>query len=361
MGPQGPQGENVDTGGIDPIELAQAHHIAWVIDDADAAMGDQTSILRVGEDQMVSAVVGAQSGKKLPSVTATVTLSVTKDDNEAITLEDGMISAVGVGKAEITAMSAVAGLSSKLTVTVTKPVAKIVFMVGEGDDATAADSEYFLAEGQSTDEITAVAHNEDDEKVDVRSNWSWSSDDTGVATVKQKKDGDDLAAMGSIATITGAGTGDATISAMVEGVSGSIDVSVTGQTITRILRASTSDTQNNTFVWDRTTDPAASAYSPATIVFRVSLYDDISRDEIAGATINVASSDETVVTVPATVTSATAGAGGVEVTVTPAPADPNADPAVAAGSRSAVVTLTTVGADPVRINFTVTVKGAPSS
>ena len=323
-------------------------------------MGNQSSILRVDEEQMVSAVVGAQSGKKLPSVTATVTLEVTKDENDAIMLEDGMISAIGVGTAEITAESAVAGLSAKLTVTVTKPVSRIVFMVGEGENATAADSEYFLAVGQSTPEITAEAQNADGETVEVRSNWSWSSDDTSVATVVQKKDDKKkLVAMGSIGTITGQGAGDATVSAMVEGVSGSIDVSVTGQTITRILRASTSDTPNNTFVWDRTADPAATAYSPATIVFRASLYDNISRDEIAAATINVASSDTDVVTVPATVTSATAGAGGVEVTVTPAPVDPNAAPATPAGSRSAVVTLSSVGADPVRINFTVRIVGAP--
>ena len=49
-----------------------------------------------------------------------VALTITKNADEAITLEDGMITAVGAGSAEITAVSELAGISGKLTVMVTK-------------------------------------------------------------------------------------------------------------------------------------------------------------------------------------------------------------------------------------------------
>ena len=138
-GPPGPAGIP-DTGGIDPIQLAQAHHIALVVGDADkvnASANPPKATMRVGEELMISAVAGAQSGKALPGIP--VTLAITKNDDEAITLEDGVITAVGAGSAEITAESELAGISGTLTITSTKPISKIVF---DPDD-----SEYFLAAG----------------------------------------------------------------------------------------------------------------------------------------------------------------------------------------------------------------------
>ena len=68
QGPQGPAGIP-DTGGIDPIQLAQAHHIAIAIGDADKKDAMRrvafTTTMRVGEELMISAVAGAQSGKAL--------------------------------------------------------------------------------------------------------------------------------------------------------------------------------------------------------------------------------------------------------------------------------------------------------
>ena len=93
------------------------------------------------------AVVGAQSGKKLASVSATVTIAVTKNEDEAITFEDGMLVAVATGKAEITAKSELAGLSGKLKITVTNPVDKIMFMVGDDEHS----GEEFLAVGEKTE------------------------------------------------------------------------------------------------------------------------------------------------------------------------------------------------------------------
>ena len=322
--------------------------------------------MRVDEELMIAAVAGAQSGKALPGIP--VALSITKNDDEAITLEDGVITAVGAGSAEVTAESELAGIAGKLTVTVTKPIDKIVFVVlVEDDDPKDGPSAIVLAAGQMyMDEITAVAHDEDGNVIDLRSNWSWSSTDDGVATVSARKDDDDkLVDMGAHGTITGKGAGDAEIMATAEDVSGSIAVSVTGQTRTRIIRASTSNSPDNTFTWDR--NDATPAWDPATISFDVGLYDAFSNDRIAG-NVSVVSSVTTVAAVGNATASPTATTDAT-VEVTPAPTDPDADQdtdtegvqQVAAGNRTTVVTLTAVGADPVRILFTTTIVAADGS
>ena len=366
-GPEGPPGPAgiPDTGGIDPIQLAQAHHIAIKIGDGDKknATAGLSTTMRVDEELMIVAAARAQSEKVLDGIP--VALAITKNDDEAITLEDGVITAVGAGKAEITAASELAGIAGKLTVTVTKPITKVVFMVGTGDDAKDGPSDIVLAAGQTyMDEITAVAHDEDDNVITPRSDWSWSSTNTGVATVAARKDADDkLVDLGAHGTISGKGAGDAEIMVTTEGdVSGSIAVSVTGQTRTRIIRASTSNSPDNTFTWDR--NDASPAWDPATISFDVGLYDAFSSDRIAG-TVNVVSSVTTVAAVGAATVAPSATADGT-VTVTPAPTSPDDDQdtdtdgvqTLAAGTRTTVVTLSAVGADPVRILFTTVVVAA---
>ncbi len=334
QGPEGPAGPAgiPDTGGIDPIELAQAHHIAFVIGDADADMAPSEVIMRVGEDSMVSAVVGAQSGKKLPSVSATVTMSITKDENEAATLEDGVLTAVAAGTVEITAVSELAGLSGKLTATITKPVSKIVF---------SSASDLNLAANESSGEITAMAHDEDDEVVEVRTNWAWESDDPSVASVAQTKANKKLVEMGAKATITGKSSGSATITATVEGVSGEINVSVTGQRITRAIDPSTSD-NGNLFVWDQgLATPAwtdAGADGTTGTAFTVNLRDIVSNELITNWTLVVA---------PAT---AVAGAAATPDTDPPvAQVNPTlgaaAEPASGTATTTGTVTVTVTAAD----------------
>ncbi|MYB62306.1 MAG: collagen-like protein [Gemmatimonadetes bacterium] len=356
-GPQGPAGIP-DTGGIDPIQLAQAHHIAIKVGDGDKenATDGVSTTMRVGEDVMIVAAARAQSEKVLEGIP--VAIAITKNDDEAITLEDGMITAVGAGSAEITAMSDLAGIAGKLTVMVTKPIDEIVFMVGTGDDAADGPSSIVLAAGQVyKDEITAVAHDEDGKEIMPRSNWSWTSTDKAVATVAARKDDDDaLVDKGAHGTITGKGPGDAEIMATAEGVSGSISVSVSGQVQTRILRASTSDTPNNTFVYDRDSDTPA--WDPATIAFQVNLYDIFSGDRIAG-TVTAVSADTDLATVAVTTQPAAATPGLITVTPVLNPGDGTNDTDTDAGSQSVVITVSTVAADPVRVNFTLTVKDAP--
>ncbi|MCY3554706.1 MAG: hypothetical protein OXH56_05225 [Gemmatimonadetes bacterium] len=334
-----------------------------VVGDADKADATDglTATMRVGEELMVSAVAGAQSGKALPGIP--VTLSIDENDDEAITMEDGVITAAGAGEAVVKAESELAGIAGKLTVTVTKPIDKIVFMVGEGDEAADGPSDIVLAAGQEyKDEITAVAHDEDGEVIDPRSDWSWSSTDDGVATVAARKDDDDkLVDKGAHGTITGKGAGDAEIMATAEGVSGSIAVSVSGQVKTTQIVASTSD-MGNTFTWDR--GAASPAWDPATTTFQVNLYDLISDERIAG-TVNVESSDIAVATVgAATVTTTSGGTASATVSVSPAPSggpgDGTGDTDLAAGTRTAVISLTATGADPVRILISVVVKDAPA-
>ena len=366
-GPAGPQGEQgpagiPDTGGIDPIELAQAHHIAFVIDDADADMAPSTLILRVGEESMISAVVGAQSGKKLPSVSGTVAMAITKDESEAATLEDGMLTAVAAGTVEITATSELAGLTGMLTVTITKPVTKIVF---------SSASELNLAANESSGEITAMAHNEDDEVVAVRTNWDWESDDPSVASVAQTKVDKKLVEMGAKATITGKSSGSATVTATVEGVSGEISVSVTGQSITRVIDPSASS-RGNVFVWDIGLATAAwtDAGAPQTgTVFTVNLRDRVSNSLIdnwsLAVTPTTATAGEAAVADPATAQvdpvlgasmsgspAGTTETGAVDVTI--APVATLAD-GIAVGTYHTFVSLTATGAREARLQFTIRV------
>ena len=375
-GPEGPQGPAgiPDTGGIDPIELAQAHHIAIKVGDGDKenATGGVSTTMRVGEDVMIVAAARAQSEKVLEGIP--VAIAITKNDDEAITLEDGMITAVGAGSAEITAMSELAGISGKLKVMVTKPIDSIVFMVGED----AGPSNLNLAAGETyMNELIAVAHDEDDEVVEPRSNWSWSSTDGSVASVAVTKDPMDIKkvkGMGQYAMITGKGSGSAEITATAEGVSGSISVVVTGQRITRVIDPGSSN-NGNAFVWDRglatpgftdATDPDGNGTHDT--VFNVNLRDVVSNDLITTWALTVspgtavagtpATTDPVAAQVNPAVGAAAAAAnadGTVAVTVTVA----DVPAGIKAGRYNTFVSLRAIGAREARLLFTITVKDAP--
>ncbi len=332
-----------------------------MIGDADADMAPSSVILRVGEETMVIAAAGAQSGRKLPSVSATVTMAITDDDDEAITLEDGVLTAVGAGTAEITAESAIAGIAGKLTVTVTKPIDEIVFD---------ASSDLNLAAGESTGEITATAHDEDGEVIMPRSDWSWASSDGSVASVAQKKDADNkLVDGGRIATITGKGSGDADITATVEGVSGSIAVNVTGQSVTRVIDPSSSS-EGNVFVWDigLETPGWTDAGAPEDgTEFTVNLRDRVSNSLIDNWTLSVTPTsaaagtaateeDAQVDPVLGAVMDPADGAattGAIEVTI--APHTDGVTDGITVGTYHTFVSLTSTGAREARLQFTISV------
>ena len=316
--------------------------------------------MRVGEESMIVAVAGAQSGRALDAIP--VTISITKNADDAITLEDGVITAAGVGSAEITAASELAGIAGKLKVTVTKPIDTIVFMIGEGDDATEAPSSLNLAAGETyVNDITAVAHDEDGVVIEPREDWSWDSSDKSVATVAQKKDAmKKLVMMGAIGTITGKGSGDADIMASVEGVSGSIAVNVTGQSITRVIDPSASN-NGNEFVWDQGLDTpaytdAGAPASPGTM-FDVNLRDIVSNDLITTWALTVTPAAPEDGTVAANMgvgaTGGTANADGT-ITVTVIPPSSVAT-TVAVGTYQTFVSLKATGAREARLRFTVKV------
>ena len=342
-------------------------------------MTSASRTLRVGEEIMVMAVAGAQSGAKLPSVTETVTLAITKNEDEAVTLEDGVLTAAGAGKAEITAGSVIAGIAGKLTVTVTKPIDKIVFTIPDGDDSKAAPKEIVLADNQTyANQITAVAQDEDGNTIDPRGDWSW--DGGGVASVKpvtEKKDGKDVPVMkGAVVTITGDSAGDSEVTATVGGendTSGSIAVIVSGQTRTRKIVASTSSNGND-FVWDRGRRNADdSAFEPgwttpnsgttaATSVFDVNLRDLESNDLITVWTLNITGATGTAQAGDATndpeigVNQAAINADGtIAVTISTA----NIDDAVEADTYEHFISLSATGARAENLRFTITVIDAP--
>ena len=179
---------------------------------------------------------------------------------------------------------------------------------------------------------------------------------------------------GQHAMITGAGQGDTMIMATAEGVSGSIDVSVTGQSVTRVLSAGTSSL-GNVFTWDRGyTAEGANAATPAwtgrtaadpigadatDTVFRVDLYDAISGDRIVitGTNTPTVSSDGTDLT-GVTVASEVQN-GSLVVTVGEPDETASGFSDVDADTYESFLTISATGADPLKIRFAVVIVDAP--
>ncbi len=355
--------------GVDITEIAQAHHIAFIIGDAKPAGGDQKKTLRIGEEREIRAVLRSQSEEILESIE--VVLTEHKDADDAIETEVdaddssmAMVTAKQKGTATIRATAPLVGIAGNLEYTVTKPIKKVVFMIGTGDDAKDAPSEIVLAAGEKyVSEIIAVAKDEDNNVLDPRSDWAWSSDKS-VATADQKKDADKKLVMkGAIVTITGKGPGDTEVTATVEDVSGSFDVSVSGQSVTRRIVASSSSL-GNLFVWQRgdTDEFDAEAGAPiAGTVFNVNLINTVTNEAIDTYELGVspasgsAGSASAGPTVGATAAAATAATGGTAiVTVVPVNVDAN----VKEGTYESFITLSATGAKSVRLRFTIQVKDA---
>ena len=331
--------------------MAQAHHIAFKVGDGEktAAVDHGVVNLRVGNTVEIIAAARSQSGKVLESIP--VTLAIEKNKDEAITLEGGMLEAVGIGSAEIKAESELAGISGILSVKVSNPVHKVVLMRTGNTDPLA---ELVLAITEEAT-IVAVAHDEDGTVIShdaLLSSWEWESDAPSVATVAAVMEDKKLKDKGRHGTVTGKAHGDAMITAMVEGVSSSIAVRVTpGQTTTRFMRASTSDHPSNAFTADVGGD-----WEPAeTITFRVSLYDEVSRDAVVGGTIIATVSGGGSSAILVTGDGVTDDGGGVDIAVTP-----TISKNTAYAKQPATITLNSTGADPIKVRFTIEVKPAPA-
>ena len=376
-GPQGPAGADGAAGipGIDIAEIAKADHIAFIIGDAKAAKANLSKTLRIGEEREIRAVLRSQSEEVLESID--VVLTEKKDaDNAAETVVDAddasmaMVTAAKIGEATIMATAPLVGIAGELKYTVTNPITKITLHAGDAaktktvaeGDLVAHDGEEVLADGEASGVIQAVARDKNNDPLTPRGGFKWIHDNGSVATVALRdhnyKPAKDIKTHSAI--ITGTGAGETMVTVMVMGeselgdpASKDIDVSVSGQVTTRLITASNSSKIDNTFEADL--GDASPAWDPSTITFTVDLYDAVSRDRIAG-TVTAVSGNTDVVTVTATV-SPTADAGA-EVTVTPVGVF-TGDDALTAGSRSAIVTLTSVGAKPVKLRFVTTVEAAP--
>ncbi len=411
-GPAGPQGEQGEPGeaatlppGLSPDEilgiLSADHVAAMVVEHSSEAygglaeltparIGDGTSILlRVGQEATVKAVVRTQDGAIVEG--ADLVWSIDEEE-ENISVEDGVITALAsnynIDDAKYSASmvsfkSASHLVAGELSVMVSNAVAKVKL---------SQDSLIPLAISETT-MITASALDGDDKPVPdlgMMGNYDWSSDSgsAGVAADKHasgEMKGKFIGKAGSQATITGKSSGDASITAAIEGASASVDVAVSGSSITRTIIYTDPDTR--TFTWDR--DPAASAaWEDATITttFDVELYNAISDAQISNfdnsaLTLNVSGNKASTVGLLATTPNAAAnGVVTVQVAVanfdagdaSATPAVPPAGTALAnattqpagihetdAGSMSYIVELKVNGAVSKRIHFTIAYGAAP--
>ena len=326
--------------------------------------------LRIGEDREIRAVLRSQSEEILESIA--VVLSEKKDADDAILTEVdaddasmAMVEAKQKGTATIMATAPLVGIAGTLEYTVTKPIKKVVFKLGTEDDAGDAPKEHVLAAGEPyANEIFAIAMDEDNNVLTPRSNWTWDAD-AGVVTVTQQKDADKkLRMMGAIVKITGKGSGDTDVTAMTEGdVSGSFAVSVSGQSVTRRIVASSSN-NGNAFRWDQGLDSpsfvnAAGEAITATTMFNVNLINTVTNEAIDTYTLTVsplvadASTGDNDPNVTAAVsTEAAAGNGGTAtVTVTPTAVGTGVDE----DTYPSFITLSSTGAKSVRLRFTIQV------
>ena len=374
-GPQGPAGADGAAGipgDVDITEIAKADHIAFIIGDAKAAKADDLKkTLRIGEDREIRAVLRSQSEEILESIA--VVLTEHKDADDAILTEvdadDASMATVEAkqkGTATIRATAPLVGIAGNLEYTVTKPIKKVVFKLGTEDDAGDAPKEHVLAADEPyANEIFAIAMDEDNNVLTPRSNWTWDAD-AGVVTVTQQKDADKkLRMMGAIVKITGKGSGDTDVTAMTEGdVSGSFAVSVSGQSVTRRIVASSS-TPGNAFRWDQGLDTpgyvnADGEAITATAAFHVNLINTVTNTPITaytltaspGATDASTGDDDPNVTASVANPTATDGSGGTAiVTVTPSAVGTGVDE----DTYASFITLSHAGATSVRLRFTIQV------
>lgn len=154
-------------------------------------------------------------------------------DESVATVESGAVTGVGEGQTTVTA--SYQGWEASATISVSPPVLESIAIAPETTDISLGD----------TASLTATATYSDGSTVDVTESATWSSDDEGVATV----------AGGEVSSV---GEGAATITATLDGISGSATVNVLPPVIVGIAVDPASST---IFVGDTTQLTATATYS----------------------------------------------------------------------------------------------------
>ena len=341
--------------------------------------GGANILLRVGQEATVKAVVRTQDGDVIEDADVVWTID---GEEENIEIEDGgVITALAsnydtdkgtYSASKISFKSTSHLVAGELSVRVSNPVAKVKL---------SRDSLIPLAIGE-TMKVTASALDKDDKAVPnlgSMGNYAWDSDSgsAGVGADKYasgENKGKFLKTAGAQATITGKKGGDATITAAIEGKSASVDVNVSGSSITRTIVYTNPD--DNRFTWERDQTTPAWKDDTFSTSFTFELFNAISDAQLpleSGQTLvtfNV-SEGNTAGTVglataatyannTATVTVTVGNYGTGDNSNTHTPYNPSADPIVPpadigdkAGSKNFIVELKANGAVSKRLHFTV--------
>ncbi|MDE2847601.1 MAG: Ig-like domain-containing protein [Gemmatimonadota bacterium] len=163
-------------------------------------------MLEIGDTHQLMAVARTSEG----TMVAGLTFAWSSDDNEVATVDStGLVSAVGAGMADITAMTEET-TSEPVTVTVAEPPPIV-------DRVTVTPSSATIEEGE-TRRFTATAY-ESDNTVIPDKTFTWSSSNPSVATVSPSS--------GSATTARGVIAGTTTIEATVDGKSDTARLTVT--------------------------------------------------------------------------------------------------------------------------------------
>lgn len=163
-------------------------------------------MLEVGDTHQLLAVARTSEG----TMVGGLTFVWSSDDNEVATVDStGLVSAVGAGMADITAMTEET-TSEPVTVTVAEPPPIV-------DRVTVTPSSATIEEGE-TRRFTATAYESDGTVIPGKS-FAWTSSNTSVATVSPSS--------GTATTATGVSAGSTTITASVDGKSNTATLTVT--------------------------------------------------------------------------------------------------------------------------------------
>ena len=163
-------------------------------------------MLEIGDNHQLMAVARTSEGIMIGGVT----FEWSSDDNEVATVDStGLITAVATGMADITAMADEI-TSDPVSVTVAEPPPDV--------DRVSVEPMTASIEVDEMQQFTATAYDADNMEI-VGKTFSWLSSRTSVATVSPSS--------GSATTATGVNAGSTTITATVDGKSGTATLRVT--------------------------------------------------------------------------------------------------------------------------------------
>jgi len=274
-----------------------------------------SSSLMVGQTATAVAVVHDESGTVMEGQPIAWSSS-----NQAVATIGGtaQVTALGVGTAEITATSGTASGSATVTVAAVPPVP--VSSVAVALNAAS------ITAGQTT-QATATTRDANNVVLTGRG-LTWSSDNTGAATVS------------STGLVTSLAAGTAHITATSEGKSGSATLTVTAVPLIPVASVSVA-LASGTLTAGQTTQATATTRDAnnAVLTGRAIAW---SSDNTAAATVSATGLVTSVAAGTAHITAASEGkSGSATLTVTVVPPAPVATVTVALGSASLAVTQTT--------------------